>query len=67
MMGTNACYSCGESGHMVKDFPIRRSQEQGRREFSLMFQVKRLEGGNDSSNSSLEVQGKAEFRVSRLN
>ena len=30
MMGTNACYSCGKPGHMMKDFPIRRSQEQGK-------------------------------------
>ena len=28
MRGTNACYSCGKPGHMVKDCPIRRSQEQ---------------------------------------
>ena len=27
-MGTNACYSCGKRGHMVKDCPIRRSQER---------------------------------------
>ena len=30
MRGTNACYSCGKPGHMVKDCPIRRSQEQGK-------------------------------------
>ena len=29
-MGTNACYSCGKPGHMVKDCPIYRSQEQGK-------------------------------------
>ena len=29
MMATNACYSRGKSGHMVKDCLIRRSQEQG--------------------------------------
>ena len=28
MMGTNTCYSCGKSGHMVKDCANRRSQEQ---------------------------------------
>ena len=26
IMGTNACYSCGKPGHMVKDCLIRRSQ-----------------------------------------
>ena len=30
MMDTNACYSCGEPGHLVKDCQIRRSQEQGK-------------------------------------
>ena len=30
MMDTNASYSCGKSGHMVKDCPNRRSQEQGK-------------------------------------
>ena len=30
MMGTNACYSCGKPGHMVKDCPNRRSQEKGK-------------------------------------
>ena len=30
MIGTNRCYSCGKPCHMVKDFPIRRSQEKGR-------------------------------------
>ena len=29
-MGTNACYSCGKLGHMVKDYPNRRSQDQGK-------------------------------------
>ena len=33
MRGTNACYSCGKPGHMVKDCPIRRSQEQGKERF----------------------------------
>ncbi|XP_069150392.1 uncharacterized protein [Solanum lycopersicum] len=31
MRGTNACYICGKLGHMVKDCPIRRSQEQGKK------------------------------------
>ena len=70
MMGTNACYNCGKPGHIVKDCPIRRIQEQGTREFSLMVQVKRLQGGNDFSHSRLGVQGKSPLvksRVSRLN
>ena len=33
MRGTNACYSCGKPGHMVKDCPIRRIQEQGKERF----------------------------------
>ena len=33
MWGTNACYSCGKPGHMVNDFPIMRSQEQGKERF----------------------------------
>ena len=31
MMDTNACYSCGKSGHMVKDCLNRRSQEKGKK------------------------------------
>ena len=31
MMGTNACYRCGKPGHMVKDCPNRRNQEQGKK------------------------------------
>ena len=30
MRGTNACYSFGKPGHMVKDCPIRRSKKQGK-------------------------------------
>ena len=30
MMGTNTSYSSGKPGHMVKDCPISRSQEQGK-------------------------------------
>ena len=33
MMGTNACCSCGELGHTVKDCLIRRIQEQGKERF----------------------------------
>ena len=29
-MDSNACYSCGKLGHMMKDCPNRRSQEQGK-------------------------------------
>ena len=29
-MDSNACYSCGNLGHMIKDCPNRRSQEQGK-------------------------------------
>ena len=29
MMDTNACYSYGKPGHMVKYFSIRRSQSNG--------------------------------------
>ena len=28
MNDTNDCYSCGKLGHMMKDCPNRRSQEQ---------------------------------------
>ena len=30
MIDTNACYCCGKPGHMAKDCPNRRSQEQGK-------------------------------------
>ena len=30
VMDSNACYSCGKPGHMMKDSPNRRSQEQGK-------------------------------------
>ena len=30
MRGTNACYSCGKPGTMVKDCLIRRSKERGK-------------------------------------
>ncbi|TMW94542.1 hypothetical protein EJD97_010118 [Solanum chilense] len=33
MMVTNACYSCGKYGHMMKDCPNSRSQEQGKERF----------------------------------
>ena len=29
-MDSNACYYCGKPGHMMKDCPNRRSQEQGK-------------------------------------
>ena len=45
---------------------IREVNNKGRREFKLMVQVKRLKGGNDSSHSSLGVQGKAPLVKSRM-
>ena len=30
MMGSNAYYSSGKLGHMIKDYPNRRSLEQGK-------------------------------------
>ncbi|XP_004244846.1 uncharacterized protein [Solanum lycopersicum] len=70
MMGTNACYSCGKPGYKVKDCTIKRNQEQGAERFNLIVQVKRLQGRNDSSHSSLVLQMKAPMvksRVSSLN
>ena len=29
-MDSNACYSCGKLGHVMKDCPNRRSEEQGK-------------------------------------
>ena len=66
MMGTNVCYSCGKLGHMVKDCLNRKIQEQGSREFSIIVQVKRLQGGTNSSHSSLEVQGMTPIVKSRV-
>ena len=70
MMGINACYSCGKPGYKVKDCTIKRNQEQGAERFNLIVQVKRLQGRNDSSHSSLVLQMKAPMvksRVSSLN
>ena len=33
MMDSNACYSCGKPGHMMKGCPNRRIQEQGKERF----------------------------------
>ena len=66
MRGSNACYICSKSGHIVKHCTNRRSQEQGRREYTIMVQVKRFQGGNDSSHSSLGVQGKSPLVKSRV-
>ena len=57
-MGTNACYSCGKPGHMVKDCPIRRSQEQGNERVQSNGPSEDAPGGNDSSHSSLGVWGR---------
>ena len=70
MMGTNACYSCGKLVHMLNHCPNRISHEQGKSEFNLMVQVKSLQGGNESSHSSLGVQEKAplvKYQVRSLN
>ena len=29
ILGTNACFNCGKSGHLVKDFPLNRGQAGG--------------------------------------
>nr|XP_010321865.1 uncharacterized protein LOC104647787 [Solanum lycopersicum] len=41
MMGTNACYSCGKPGHMVKDCPIRRSKKQGKERYEIRFPTRK--------------------------
>ena len=59
MMGSNACYCCGKSSHMMMDCLNKRGQEKGRRKFSVIVKVKRLQGGIDSSHSMSRVHGKA--------
>ena len=66
MMDINACYSCGKPGHIVKYCLNRRIKNKGWRYFNLIFHVKRLQGGNDYSHSSLGVQGKAHLVKSRV-
>ena len=49
---------------------IGEVKNKGRRDFSLMVQVKSLQGGNESSHSSLRVQEKAplvKYQVRSLN
>ena len=66
MMDSNACYSCGNLGHMIKDCPNRRIQEQGKERVRLngqseeaprrqrFFALKSRGAGEGTSN---EVQG----------
>nr|XP_019070683.1 uncharacterized protein LOC109120888 [Solanum lycopersicum] len=35
MRGSNACYSCRKTGHMMKDCPYMRGQEKGKEKFQL--------------------------------
>ena len=53
--GFNACYSCRKPGYMIKDCQYMRGQEKGKNKVQQMVLVKRLQGGNDSSHSSLGV------------
>ena len=59
MYDGHACYSCFKLGRMVKDCPNRKSQEQGKERVQPNGPNEKAQGGNDSSYSSLGVQGKA--------
>ena len=70
MMGNNACYSCGKLGHMVKDFPNRRSQEQGKERSQLIGPSEKAQKRKRFFALKSRVQGKAPLlksRVSSLN
>ena len=66
MIDSNVCYSCGKVSHMMKIVQIGEVKNKGRREFNLIVQVKRLQGGKDSSHSRIGVQGKVPLVKSRV-
>ena len=69
-MGTNACYSCGKPGHMVKDYPNMRSQEQGKERVQPNGPSEEAPRRQRFFAQSFWVQGKSPLgksRVSSLN
>ena len=66
MMGNNACYSCGKLGHMVKDFPNRRSQEQEKERVQPNGQSEHAPRSQQFFALNLVVQGKAPPVKSRV-
>ena len=66
MRGSNACYSCSEPGHMMKDCPYTRGREKGKEKVQPNGPSEEVLGGNDSSHSSLGVKGKTPLVISRV-
>ena len=66
MVDSYTYYSCGEPGHMVKDFPNRRSQEQGKERSQLIGPSEKAQKRKRFFALKSRVQGKALLVMSRV-